>query len=226
MSLIDFSHIERSWEPGSFVRFMESNPITKLFWNIVKCCFGYNDHYRCNNWDNAIYTIRFHRSSINVTHPDYGRYYSAVQRVLYYNPHLRQEFTMAPPITNTHVTYMNPVPLSIQGRPVPGPVQQGVPPPTSTHLGPAGVPFSLRSNPVPPPTSTHTNAALRPGVPLSQQHSAVPPPTSTHLGDGSRRSGTPLSQRSVRPMTTTTVPLSMLPNARRKRDDEDEIHRR
>ena len=191
---VEFDRIERSWQPNSFIIFMESNPITNLFWELIKCCCcccGYEQDYRVNDWDDEIRCLQSYRTVIVPGHPEYMRYYRAVQHVLYYNPHLRADYAWMPaPISNP--VYV-PVSSGIRvggygGRRVPPPttgfqVGGGVPPPTTGFAARLARPLA-GDRYVPPPTMGSAGDRARPlaqdgradsrGEPLSRQQSGVP----------------------------------------------------
>lgn len=207
----DFDRIEQQWQPNGFVRFMESNPITRLFWQVIKCCFGYDDHYRCDDWSHSIYVISMCKNEIQPGHPLYPRYYRVVKHVLYYNPHLRGEFIMSiPPVSNP--VYVRPPVNPPQAhdrrndrvsqtanagiqqaqRPHHRTPARSVPLPTSgVDVGrlPVETPLSQANRAyVPPPTSGVDVGRLAAQTPLSQANRAyVPPPTSgVDVGHGSQ----------------------------------------
>jgi hypothetical protein len=192
--------IERSWSPGPIVRFLESNPITKIFWNVIKFCIGYGDDYRCTDWDNMKISVDQHFQQIKPGHPDYARCYKAVQNFLYYNPHLRTRYPMTAPVSHNRI-------------------QRGVPPMdrphTTSHTDKRVVVTFQQNQQVLPLSAQHQQV-----LPLSAQNH-VPPMDSRRVGlplsaqnhvppMDSRRVGLPLSaQNHVPPMDSRRVGLPL-----------------
>ncbi len=208
---IDLVTIERSWEPNWFVKLMESNPITNLFWRVLAPLFGYDNQYRCNDWSQSVTVITHYRGQFQPTDPNYPRYYRAVQRVLSYNPHLRSQFIMTTPPRRVSPPLYPQLPLSQQSsrqhQRVASAVRNAhsvVPPPT---IGTSGLQSRVRQHVPPPTVGTQVAPAHSRQQPIPQQRRQ---PVQIMQQ--------PLSQQRRQPVQSNQLPLSQI-GAHRRRDE-------